>query len=85
MRPFGYRITTLFVFIIILIAVFIINPNSKASSHNSAKIQSNKLVKIETRSGVTQKFIIIKPSDPVASVILFTGGKGKNRIGKLFW
>ncbi len=77
MRPFGSIITTLFVFIIILIAVFIINPNSKASSHNSAKIQSNKLVKIETRSGVTQKFIIIKPSDPVASVILFTGGKGK--------
>ena len=84
MRLFGSRITTLLFLIITSISVFIINPNSKASSHNSAKIQSNELVKIETRSGVTQKFIIIKPSDPVASVILFTGGTGKIGLGSSF-
>jgi hypothetical protein len=83
MRLFGYRITTLFVPIIILIAVFIINPNSKASSLKSANIQTNKLVKIETRDGVTQSFILIKPVDPIASVILFEGGKGKLKLSSV--
>jgi len=84
MRPFGSRITTLLFPIIILIAVFIINPNSKASPHKYAKIQSNKLVKIETREGVNQSFILIKPVDPVASVILFEGGNGKINLGSDF-
>jgi len=83
MRSFGSRITTLLFLIIISISVFIINPNSKASSHQSANIQSNKLVKIETREGVTQSFILIKPVDPVASVILFEGGKGKLKLGSV--
>lgn len=34
------------------------------------------LVSIRTPRGVTQSFILIKPDDPVASVILFAGGKG---------
>ena len=44
------------------------------SSTNSVKIESNKLVEIETRPGIKQKFILIKPANPVASVILFEGG-----------
>lgn len=34
------------------------------------------LVQLNTRSGVEQNFILIKPARPVASVILFAGGKG---------
>lgn len=34
------------------------------------------LVSIKTPRGVTQKFILIKPDNPVATVILFAGGHG---------
>lgn len=34
------------------------------------------LVTLDTRPGVTQEFILIKPDQPVASVILFAGGNG---------
>lgn len=35
---------------------------------------------LETRPGVTQRFVLIKPDKPVASVILFAGGEGVLRI-----
>jgi len=56
----------------------------ESPSQKSAKIQSNKLVKLETRSGVSQDFILIKPVDPVASVILFEGGNGKIKLSSVF-
>ena len=34
------------------------------------------LVTLDTRPGVTQKFVLIRPDQPVASVILFAGGIG---------
>ncbi len=34
------------------------------------------VITLDTRPGVTQKLILIKPNNPVASVILFAGGKG---------
>jgi pimeloyl-ACP methyl ester carboxylesterase len=34
------------------------------------------LVTLKTRPGIDQKFILIKPNKPVASVILFAGGHG---------
>ena len=34
------------------------------------------LISLDTRQGVQQKFILIKPEKPVASVILFAGGNG---------
>ena len=34
------------------------------------------LISLDTRQGVQQKFILIKPEKPVASVILFAGGHG---------
>ncbi len=37
---------------------------------------STGLVTVNTRPGVTQKFVLIKPDNPVASVILFAGGAG---------
>lgn len=47
--------------------------------------QSNELVTLDTRDGVQQKFILIKPDKPaVASVILFAGGKGALDLGTTF-
>lgn len=37
---------------------------------------SAELVTLDTRQGVKQKFILMKPKEPVASVILFAGGHG---------
>jgi len=45
---------------------------------------SESLVKVESRPGVTQKFILIKPDKPIAAVILFAGGHGKLRLSLLF-
>lgn len=42
------------------------------------------LVKLETRPGVEQRFILIKQEQPVASVILFAGGKGALNLSSLF-
>lgn len=46
----------------------------------TAMAATDTLVKIETRSGVTQPFVVIEPkTKPIASVILFAGGSGKIR------
>ena len=37
---------------------------------------NEELIIIETRQGVTQKFLLLEPDNPVSSVILFAGGKG---------
>ena len=41
-----------------------------------AQASTATLVSIETPRGATETFILIKPENPVASVILFAGGKG---------
>lgn len=43
---------------------------------NSAYIHAAELISLDTRKGVQQKFILITPDKPVASVILFAGGNG---------
>ncbi|MCH7957758.1 MAG: hypothetical protein IIB63_09415, partial [Proteobacteria bacterium] len=48
-----------------------------AAAANPARAGTREqLVTLETRAGVTQKFILITPEKPVAAVILFAGGKG---------
>lgn len=47
-----------------------------ALSFQFAQASTASLVSIKTPRGVTQKFILIKPENPVAAVILFAGGKG---------
>lgn len=42
------------------------------------------LVVLKTRPGVEQKFILLKPEKPVASIILFAGGKGALNLGSFF-
>jgi len=38
---------------------------------------TKELIKLNTRSDVTQKFLLFRPKNPIASVILFPGGNGK--------
>lgn len=42
------------------------------------------LISLNTRSGVEQKFILMTPDSPKASVILFAGGKGALSLSSLF-
>jgi dienelactone hydrolase len=46
----------------------------------SAHAQETSLVSLKTPRGATQKFILIKPAKPAASVILFAGGAGNLRL-----
>lgn len=47
------------------------------STTPTAAATEAKLVTLSTRPGVTQKFILMRPSQAVASVILFAGGGGQ--------
>jgi dienelactone hydrolase len=49
----------------------------------TSSLHAEELVKLETRTGVEQRFILIKPEKPVASVILFAGGKGALDLSSL--
>lgn len=42
------------------------------------------LVTLDTRQGVKQSFILMKPNKPVASVILFAGGHGNLKLSSSF-
>ena len=42
----------------------------------SFSLIADELITLNTRDGVQQKFILMKPDNPVASVILFAGGHG---------
>ncbi len=42
----------------------------------SLPLFAEELVEVESPRGVTQKFLLIKPDNPKATVILFAGGKG---------
>jgi pimeloyl-ACP methyl ester carboxylesterase len=47
-----------------------------ADCSGAAQAASASLVSIPTPRGITQAFILVKPDNPVASVILFPGGPG---------
>ena len=56
--------------LIFCVITFIMSPQSQAAE----------LISLETRPGVTQKFILIKSDKPAANVILFAGGHGNLRL-----
>lgn len=47
-------------------------------------LASEEVVEIESRPGVTQKFIFIKPEQPKAAVVLIPGAWGKLDLGTFF-
>jgi pimeloyl-ACP methyl ester carboxylesterase len=50
----------------------------------SYSVSAAELVSLKTRGEVTQKFILIKPDNPTASVILFSGGAGTLKLSSVF-
>ena len=60
-------------------------PINKYVSYPTESITKNELIELETRKYkngfATQKFIFLKPKNPVASVILFEGGVGQLELG----
>lgn len=51
---------------------------------SAPSVYSAELVTLKTRPGVEQKYILIKPEKPVASVVLFAGGKGALNLSSAF-
>ena len=82
MKTSSYRIYTIFLSFIVF-TFLLVNFCLAQSSVNTAKIISNKLITLQTRQGVTQKFILIKPENPIASVILLDGD-GDYKMGSSF-
>jgi dienelactone hydrolase len=68
---------------IILFLTLLASSHVMGSSSKNAEIRSTKLIRIETRPGIKQNFILIKPDNPVASVILFAGGHGIIKLTSL--
>ena len=77
MKLVNSKITFLAISFVTLFASYF----SLGSISKSAEIQSEEYVKIKSRTNVTQKFILIKPDNPVASVILLPGGIGAPVLG----
>jgi hypothetical protein len=69
-------------FLVIFLGTFFALNFSLVPFSISADIQSEELVKIESRPKVTQSFILIKPDKAVASVLLFAGGRGNVGVKK---
>lgn len=58
-----------------IIAIFVICFLFSSSPVNAGKIKT-KLISLDTRMGVSQKFVLLVPEIPLASVVLFSGGFG---------
>jgi hypothetical protein len=68
----------------ILLGTLIVLNFPLCSFSKSTEIIENKVVEIQTRPGVKQKFIFIKPTTPIASVILFEGRRGLLKLKNLW-
>lgn len=75
----SHLILSIIGFLLLFITVYAVAPiNSE-----SAEIKSSKLVKLEPRPAVKLEFILIKPDNPVAAVILLEGGMGILKLGSV--
>jgi len=52
-----------------------------AALAGSVSAASSQLVALDTRAGVQQKFLLLRPEKPVAAVVLFAGGNGVIDLG----
>lgn len=78
MAPCEKRIKIVFVILwLVLLALLLARGNSMTALAEPGTRFSTELVRIETRPGVTLRFILIKPDNPVAALVLLEGGPGK--------
>lgn len=61
--------------VVLLIVVFIVLPQNGLAGKIKAE-----LVKLDTRDGVTQSFVVLAPENPTASLIVFSGGWGDIQV-----
>ena len=80
MKSTKYMVGILVFTNLILAHLFFIGPRFAMS----AEVRSTELLEIKSRPGVTQKLLLIKPHNPVSSIILFEGGPGKLNLSKFF-
>lgn len=67
--------------LVLAIVIFFLSLVNQVSG---AEIQSTELIKLKTRPSITLKIALIKPDNPVASVIFFKGGKGLFELKSFF-
>lgn len=82
MKSFPDRSNYLALSSIFLLALLIASWTAPSPLH--ADKLSAKLIKLDTRPKVTQKFVLIKPEKPTAAVILLEGGYGQLKLTSLF-
>ncbi|MHA1444810.1 MAG: alpha/beta hydrolase, partial [Candidatus Hodarchaeales archaeon] len=73
----GYRIH----FFTIFLWTFFILFYSFEFVSNAAEIQPEEIITLESRPKIKQAFMLIKPQNPAASIILFAGGMGNIKLG----
>jgi hypothetical protein len=69
---------------LIFVATIIFTGCAESSSKIKPEKMSSNIVQIESRKGVTQKFILIVPENPVAAIVLLPGHNGKLELSKAF-
>ena len=81
MREICRKVWVLFLLVIFFLCISLSGCATKPLSPERKRFGASEIVKIETRPKVTEQFILIRPSNPVASVILFAAGRGKLELG----
>ena len=67
---------SLIAFFLVIFALSLSGCRTTSTTRTPGVETTSALIEINTRPGVTQKFILIRPNNPKASVILFAGGHG---------
>ena len=68
---------------LVLMAALILLGSGTALAENTFEV-SERMVQLETRPGIQNRFIIYRPEHPVATVILFPDGNGRFDITHVF-
>lgn len=81
---YAYYISLLVLFFSIPTACSSVGGKSADNNTKNNQFLSEKIVTLEPRTGAKLKFLLIKPENPIASVILFPGGPGILRLSDSF-
>ena len=74
----------IFGFAIVALSISFLAHCATAPSTKKNVSENESLVTVPSRANIEQKFLLIKPENPTAAVILFAGGHGGLRLTSLF-
>lgn len=80
MKSFQSKNSIVALLVITSLLLLMSNCATKPSTMKTDVDHLIKLVKLETRTGITQKFMLIKPNTSVASVVLLEGARGRLKL-----